>query len=185
MTHIVRYWDAVVSLLLAIAAALLLEGAIIEKVTPEMISFYAIQSAVILLAMIFTAGILRADALSEAEAIQYQLALRRQMQFWVTLLGCDFLVVILLIAGKATGWCFDFRVWGYNVKMTPTIIGVTSAAVLVSLFRIIPFVKGVMSLLDLNGLLILKSIRARNNVAAKNSVPHVPFVAPDEFGKIR
>lgn len=166
-------------------AACYLDVEIIKKVTPELISFYTIQAAIILPAMIFTAGILRADALTELEAVQYQNALKLQMTFWVTLLTCDFVAVIMLIFGKALDWHIEFILLGYPVKLTWLAIGITSAAILLSVVRVFPFVSGVRSLLELNGTLVIKSIRMRERIEARTvSHPTIQFETPGDYGKV-
>jgi hypothetical protein len=164
------------------AAACYLDVEIVKNITSELISFYTIQAAIILPAMIFTAGILRADALTEAEAVQYQKALKLQMTFWVTLLICDFVAVIMLIFGKALDWHIEFVLMGYPVRLTWLAVGITSGAVLLSIVRVFPFVSGVRSLLELNGTLVIKSIRMRDGRAV--SRPSIPFETPGEYGKV-
>jgi hypothetical protein len=169
----------------SVVAACYLDVEIIKKITSELISFYTIQAAIILPAMIFTAGILRADALTEAEAVQYQEALKLQMTFWVTLLTCDFIAVIMLIFGKALDWHIEFVLIGYPVRLTWLAIGITSAAVLLSIVRVFPFVSGVRSLLELNGTLVIKSIRMRDGRDARTvSRPPIPFETPEDYGKV-
>jgi hypothetical protein len=158
----------------AVMAACYLDVEIIKKITSELISFYTIQAAIILPAMIFTAGILRADALTEAEAVQYQTALKLQMTFWVTLLTCDFVAVIMLIFGKALDWHIQFVLMGHTFRLTWLAIGITSAAV-----------SGVRSLLELNGTLVIKSIRMRDGREARTvSRPPIPFEPPGDYGKV-
>src|SRR5258707_11744871 len=107
-------WDLIAAVALAAAAARWLTATAIKEVTTEIIAFFAIQSAVILPAMIFTAGLLRGDGLTVQEIERYQLALRRQMHFWITLLFLDFLAVAIVIVGKAADWKWKISVYGWS-----------------------------------------------------------------------
>src|SRR4051794_32305113 len=109
-----KYWDSALAVTAAICAALWLKSDIINSVTTEMIAFFTIQAAVILPAMIFTAGLLRGQGLTLAEVDRYQAALRRQMYFWVTLLFLDLLAVALLIIGKAAQWHWKVAAFGHT-----------------------------------------------------------------------
>lgn len=100
----IRTWDLALATVAAAAAARWLPYDVILSVTTELIAFFTIQSAVILPAMIFTAGILKGEGLSVTEVKRFQAALRGQMYFWVTLLGLDLIAVTLLIVGKAASW---------------------------------------------------------------------------------
>lgn len=97
-------WDFFTALALAVALAYFLENDAVKDITGELITFFSIQSAVILPAMIFTAGILKPDGLELEDAQRYHKALKAQMLFWVALLGLDFVAVISIIAGKAMDW---------------------------------------------------------------------------------
>ena len=104
LKQIGKAWDVLIATAAAVAAGLWLPGAAVKDVTTELITFFGIQAAVILPAMIFTAGILRPDGLNLPEAQRYRKALRSQMIFWIVLLALDFLTVAGLILGKATNW---------------------------------------------------------------------------------
>jgi hypothetical protein len=179
-------WDLVLALAAAMAAALWLEPHTLENVTTELVAFFTIQAAVILPAMIFTAGILRGDGLSLAEVDSYQGALRRQMTFWVTLLALDFVSVAIIIIGKASEWT-----WVVTIGLRQFHLGwlLTSAATLcgtLAILRMVPFVRGVMSLLELNGLMARKVAEARevrpSPALSESGVPD--FKPPDGFGRI-
>ena len=139
--------------------------------------------------MILTAGLLRGDGLSVDEANRYQVALRQQMYFWVNLLILDFLAVVLLIGGKAIGWEIILPIWrmAKPISLNPYLFGITGFVVSLCVFRVIPFVRGVISLLDLNGDLVRKSIEERERqqkVALMPPMQEVPFAAPDNYGQI-
>src|SRR5687768_13544460 len=104
---VARYWDSMLALTAAVCGAIWLTPVVINSVTTEIIAFFTIQSAVILPAMIFTAGLLKGQGLTLAEAERFQGALRHQMYFWVTLLILDLVAVTLLIVGKAANWRWD------------------------------------------------------------------------------
>src|SRR3984957_4293355 len=99
-----RSWDLAFAVAAAVAAAQWLPASVMRGLTTELIAFFTIQSAVILPAMIFTAGILRGDGLTLTEIDRYQYALRRQMFFWTTLLFLDLFATAIVIVGKAANW---------------------------------------------------------------------------------
>jgi hypothetical protein len=172
-----RSWDSVLAVAAAVAAAFWLSPATLKEITTELIAFFTIQSAVILPAMIFTAGLLRGDGLTVQEIERYQLALRRQMHFWITLLFLDFLAVAIVIVGKAADWKWKISVHGWSSDFGWLMIALTALLGTLAVLRMIPFVRGVTSLLELNGWLAKKSIQARDSAGGKaaneGSVP--PF----------
>src|SRR5258708_16611685 len=109
-----KYWDSALAVAAAVCGALWLTPAVINSVTTEIIAFFTIQAAVILPAMIFTAGLLRGQGLTLTEVDRYHSALRKQMSFWVTLLFFDLLAVTLLIVGKAAEWRWQVSVSGHG-----------------------------------------------------------------------
>jgi len=122
--HAIRKkWDFVVAALAACMGAAWLAPAIISSITPELIAFFTIQSAVILPAMIFTAGLLRGDGLTVAEIDRYQDAMRKQMYFWVVLLFTDLLAVTILIVGKAADWKLKVTVLHYTANLGWVMMG--------------------------------------------------------------
>src|SRR6185312_4199981 len=106
-----RAWDTGAAFVAATLAALWLAPTVIDSVTTELIAFFAIQSAIILPAMMFTAGLLRGDGLTAAEVARLQNALRLQMIFWITLLGLDIVAVVALIVGKAAHWKWNVTIF--------------------------------------------------------------------------
>ena len=184
-TAIARSWDFALALLAAIIAALWLTPVVIDKVTTEMIAFFTIQSAVILPAMIFTAGLLRGDGLTLGEVERYQAALRRQMHFWVTLLFLDLIAVSVLIIGKAAAWHWKVTIAGYSAEWGTGLMFVCAFAGALAVLRMYPFVRGVMSLLELNGLLVRKAVAAGEKARTQSpSTPAEPLNLPDGYGKI-
>src|SRR3979490_1419407 len=113
--HIVaRYWDSALAVVACVCGAIWLTPPVIVSVRTEVIAFCTIQGAVILPAMIFTAGLLRGQGLTLTEVDRYHSALRRQMSFWVTLLFFDLLAVAFLIVGKAAECRWKVSVSGYG-----------------------------------------------------------------------
>lgn len=189
MRWILSKWDFFFSILLAGGGTYYLAHDAMKDITTELIAFFSIQSAVILPAMIFTAGILKPDGLELDDAERYHKALKAQMLFWVTLLGLDFVAVAALIAGKALSWTLyismprNFQSIDLSWLLPCMLYFSGSLAV----FRTIPFVKGVLSLLDLNSEMAQKAIKRRNKmeVAAKNMRADMkPLALPDGYGDI-
>jgi hypothetical protein len=112
-------WDVVVAVAAAITAALWLPPITLKELTTELIAFFTIQSAIILPAMIFTAGVLRGDGLTLSEVDRYHSALRRQMHFWTTLLFLDLLAAGVVIIGKAADWRWKVTVWHWSHGSDP------------------------------------------------------------------
>jgi hypothetical protein len=186
--HAIRKkWDFVVAALAACMGAAWLAPAIISSITPELIAFFTIQSAVILPAMIFTAGLLRGDGLTVAEIDRYQDAMRKQMYFWVVLLFTDLLAVTILIVGKAADWKLKVTVLHYTANLGWVMMGAATFLATLAILRMVPFVSGVVSLFELNSLLAKKRLqdRERRHLAKDTSdLPPTAFDTPEKFGKI-
>jgi hypothetical protein len=189
MNHIRQWWDLFVAAVVAAVTTIWIKPHVTNDITTELIAFFAIQAAVILPAMIMTAGILRGDGLQLAEVDAYHNALRRQMHFWVTLLALDFLCVTFLIIGKAVEWKINLPIWHVTapVKLGDVFVGVTVFAVALCFLRMIPFVRGVISLLEMNSNLVRISIKERErraNVAETLRTEEIPFHPPEDYGRI-
>lgn len=187
---LVTAWDLVLSLAIGLGAAYFLPNPSLHDITEELIGFFGIQSATILPAMIFTAGLLRGDGVSVMQARRYQSALKLQMRFWITLLALDFVAVCLLITGKTFGWTLivHLKIWhfGIPVNIGVVLVAATSAVIALCVFRIIPFVRGVMSLLEMNGRLVEASIieRETRRTSENISLDVKPPELPPGYGKI-
>lgn len=164
LTRLFSKWDFIVALALAGAASYFLAADAPKEITTELIAFFSIQSAVILPAMIFTAGIMKPDGLELKDAERYHTALKLQMQFWVVLLALDFVAVVALIAGKALNWEIEFTLPKLSepLKLSWILPAVLTFSGALAVLRTIPFVKGVLSLLDLNSEMTQKAIKRRN-----------------------
>lgn len=189
MRWLLQKWDFFSAAALAVVGAYFLPNDAVKDITTELIAFFSIQSAVILPAMIFTAGILKPDGLELADAERYHKALKSQMLFWVALLGLDFVAVVALIAGKALGWELAIPL--------PRDLGVIELGWLLpcalyfagtlAVFRTVPFVRGVLSLLDLNSDMTQKAIkrRNRNELAGKQAqADSRPMALPEGYGRV-
>lgn len=184
-----KVWDLVIAAGLAVIAGLWLPTTIATTVTAELITFFGIQAAVILPAMIFTAGILRPEGLSLPEAQRYRTALHSQMIFWVVLLALDFLTVAGLIAGKASGWSVILpAIHGFGpLDLSWLQIGLTTFLGALAILRTIPFVRGVLSLQELNSELTEKAIKVRDSMMLeklRQDAAASPFKNPEGFGKV-
>jgi hypothetical protein len=88
------------------------------------------------------------------------------MLFWVTLLSLDFVAVVSIIAGKAIKWKLEIMFPASHMVFD---VGCIFLFILffsgsLAVFRTIPFVKGVLSLLDLNSSMTEKAIIRRNKI---------------------
>ncbi len=180
-----KYWDSALALLAAIGGARLLTHDVIVSVTTEVIAFFTIQAAVIFPAMMFTAGLLRGDGLTVAEVERYRAALRRQMHFWVTLLCLDLAAVFILIVGKAADWKWKISISGHVGDFGSAMMGVAVLIGTLAILRMVPFVRGVMSLLEMNGWLVKKSVQAREREDANASLSGShDMILPEGYGRI-
>jgi hypothetical protein len=180
-----RSWDVVVAVAAAAVAARWLTPTVINGITTEIIAFFSIQSAVILPAMIFTAGILRSEGLTVPEVERYQYALRRQMHFWVFLLSLDFLAVAVVIIGKAADWKWKITVSHWSADFGWVLVALTVLFGALAVLRMVPFIGAVMSLMDLNAWMVKKAIEARNReVESKSAASVSDFKPPQGFGRI-
>lgn len=191
MNRIRRAWDLLIAGAAAAAAGLWLPGSIAKEITAELITFFGIQSAVILPAMIFTAGILRPGGLSLPEAKRYRAALRQQMTFWAVLLALDFLTVCLLIIGKASTWSLSIPavqpITSSTYDISWLLIALTAFLGVLAILRTIPFVQGVLSLHELNSDLTEKAIKSQNQTELEKLDKRGEadqFKTPTGFGKV-
>lgn len=189
MRRFLQKWDFFLAAVLAVVGVYFLPHNAVKDITTELIAFFSIQSAVILPAMIFTAGILKPDGLELEDAKRYHKALKAQMLFWVALLSLDFVAVVALIAGKAINWSLILPM---PAHFKPFDLGWLLPAILyfsgsLAVFRTIPFVRGVLSLLDLNSDMTLKAITRRNrieNAERKAQADPRPMALPEGYGKV-
>ena len=164
MSFIKSKWDVLFAVVAAAFAAISLPSDAVCSVSTELIAFFGIQSAIILPAMIFTAGILKPNGLELNDARRYHKALKQQMLFWVTLLVLDFIAVAFLIIGKGFEWLLLLPLWPTDQTIDLSrifnflIFGVGFLAVV----RTFPFIRGVISLLDLNAEMTINAIKRRN-----------------------
>jgi hypothetical protein len=184
-------WDFLLAVAISGSAAWFVTKDVVELISSDLITFFGVQAAIVLPAMIFTAGILRPEGLCIAEARRYGQALKDQMVFWIVLLSFDFATVAMLILGKATGWMSSvgWHISGNRIEVTASSVLISLTALFGSwaMLRTIPFVKGVLSLLQLNTDLTEKAIVARleDQAAASSRGSDVPpFRSPEGFGRV-
>ncbi len=179
-----RYWDSILAIVVASAAAVWLPTATLKEITTELIAFFTIQSAVILPAMIFTAGLLRGEGLTIEEIDRYQAALRKQMVFWVTLLFLDLMAVMFLVLGKAADWRWKITIAHHSGHFGWVLVWITTALSALAILRMVPFVQGVMSQLELNASLAKLAVKAREREREMPEPPPSSFDRPEGFGRI-
>ncbi len=180
-----KHWDVYVAVVTASAMAYFLPADAAKDITTELIAFFSIQSAVILPAMIFTASILKPDGLEISDAERYHKALRMQMHFWIVLLSFDFAAVSALILNKATNWNLHITIpiWEHPIILNKIFPWILYFSGLLAVFRTIPFVKGVLSLLDLNSDLAQKAIKRRNKMEReKRNLKKEKINIPEGYG---
>ena len=189
MRFLTERWDFLIAVIFSAIGAYFLPSNAVKDITTELIAFFSIQSAVILPAMIFTAGILKPDGLELADAQRYHKALKSQMLFWIALLGLDFIAIVTLIAGKALAWTLTVPIPG---RLEPVNLGWLIPSLLyfsgiLAILRTIPFVRGVLSLLDLNSDMTQKAISRRNRLEAAEKRAQAdprPMAVPEGYGTV-
>lgn len=186
LATIKRRWDLILASAAAVAAALIVTPASLSSVTGELVTFFGIQAAVLLPAMLLTATILRPDGLSPKDVRRYRGALHGQMTFWSVLLLLDFLAVALVIAGKLTGWIFTLYVPSRGwVDTSELMVAVTSFVGALAIIRMIPAVIGIFSLMKLNVDLVGKAVDGRAaEVAGERRREATPFETPADYGRV-
>jgi|TARA_R110002072_G_scaffold156524_1_gene306978 signal transduction histidine kinase len=189
MRWLLRKWDFFTAALLAAMGTYFLPHNAVKDITTELLAFFSIQSAVILPAMIFTAGILKPDGLELSDAKRYHKALKAQMLFWVMLLGLDFIAVMILIAGKALHWTLTVPILDstQSIELGWILLTLLLFTGSLAIFRTIPFVRGVLSLLDLNSDMTQKAIKRRNRretIERNARADSRPMSIPDDYGAV-
>jgi hypothetical protein len=108
------------------------------------------------------------------------------MQFWITLLFLDFLAVAIVIVGKAADWKWKITVRHWSGDFGWLMVALTVLLATLAVLRMIPFVRGVMSLLELNGWLAKKSIQAHEGDPDKpdGTRPASSFEPPEGYGRV-
>ena len=112
------------------------------------------------------------------------------MLFWVALLGLDFVAVVALIGGKALGWTLEIPMPGDYppLDLGWLLPGILYFAGSLAVFRTIPFVRGVLSLLDVNSDMTQKAIKRRNRhelADKKAQADAKPMELPGGYGDVR
>lgn len=187
MNWIRSHLDIVAAVAAAALAATLMPATAISNIVGELITFFGIQAAIILPAMVFTAGILKPEGLRLAEARRYHVALRRQMLFWITLLILDFVVVVTLIFGKSVGWELVTPAFSNapSIDLTWVLLAVAAFSGVLAVVRTVPFVRGVLSLLDMNANMVIAAIEDRlEEKVAKDRPQQQPLKLPEGYGDI-
>lgn len=189
MTRLLKVWDLLLAGAIAVCFAAWVQTDVWKDITTELIAFFSIQAAAILPAMIFTAGLLRPEGVSVPEVRQYHKALRSQMLFWIALLALDFLTAGSLIFAKAVSWTLTVTI--AVLERTYDLSWLINAAIAflgsLAICRIVPFVRGILSLLRLNSELTEKAILKRNVEEAEEKGEAAslrPFKKPEGYGRL-
>lgn len=187
MWWIRRTWDVAVAAVAGVLAATFVTPITWDRVTAEVVAFLAIQAAAVLPAMIFTAGVLRPDGLSPADVERFQFALRAQMRFWISLFALEFAAAFAWIAAKATQWTVAIPPVGTywpTIDISWAWPGAVVFLTSLALLRTIPFVRGVLSLLDLTGELTRRAVLHRI-AQQQEDAQHLGRVErPEGYGEI-
>lgn len=150
------------SLLFAVCLSLLFPKDAISGATPEIIAFFGIQSAAVMPAMVFSAGVLRAEGLTLSDLKIYYRALKSHMMFCVSLLVFDYLTVASVIFGTITDWTLIIGIpWIYCVDIGKIFIFSFYLFGCLSVIMTLQFVFGFLGLLDLKKDIVQKSILRR------------------------
>lgn len=180
-------WDVGLALAAAVLAGLFAEPKALTSASGELVTFFGIQAAALLPAMLLTATILRPEGLSPNEVRRYRHALHGQMVFWSTLLALDFVAAALIIAGKAADWTFPNFDLPFLAPMDvdKPIIGSVAFVGSLAIIRMFHAVVGIFSLMKVNLDLVDKAVvdRVTREVEDRRKVA-TPFKAPEGYGKV-
>lgn len=181
-------WDIWLALVVACLGAYYGDLVGLQSVTTELIAFFSVQAAMILPAMVLTAGVLRPEGVELTDVDRFHNALRRQMAFWVALLLIDVASVFLLIFAKYFNWTISISInkIGY-FEIGPLIFWFILFFSSLSLIRMVSFVRGIMSLLDLQVEFVRRTIKKRNSDYLYNLETQKSknlFKAPEGWGDI-
>lgn len=190
MKAISKRWDVLVALGIACLFGFFVSHSVWEKISTELITFFGIQAAAVLPAMIFAAGLLRPQGLTLEEVRRYRSALERQMVFWITVLALDVISALLIIIGKAADWNLIISIphvvnW---LDVSGLFSAVTAFLVTLTCLRMIPMVKGISSLQKLNSEMTEQAIikeHAGGNAYRDQRQPVAPFKKPEGYGRIK
>jgi hypothetical protein len=184
-----KSWDFILALALSAVAAFCLDPHLLDKVSSEIVAFFAIQAAAIFPAMIFAAGILRPDGLRPRDIKNLGKALRSQLGFWSVLLILDFAAALLVVMGKAFNWYAPapIQLLDSGKNYAPFWSALTVFCMSLALLRIISMVNGIFSLLDLNIEMTTRGVLSHNvpeDLEIKGIVSPKPFNDPEDYGRI-
>lgn len=181
-----KYYEIAVPICAATLVGVFAPPNFFESSSSELIAFFSIQAAAILPVMVFAAGILRPGGLKIDTAKRLQAAIESQMKFWFNSLVCNIFAVVSVILANlfsyklilnipVLGICKDISgFWGILIAC------LASYAVI----RVIKFREGVVSLVSLNGQLVMGEIQAKNDNQASRIVSQAePFSVPSEYGE--
>jgi hypothetical protein len=183
---LIRKWDLAVALAAAVTVALIAAPRSLAGITGELVTFFGIQAAALLPAMLLTATILRPEGLSPNDVRRYREALRGQMIFWSALLGLDFVAVSLVILGKVVNWSFllyvPFKGW---VDTSRVMIGVTAFVGSLAIVRMVHAVIGIFSLMKVNIDMVGRNVGARVlEESEERKRESKPFQPPAAYGRV-
>lgn len=185
MQRILEWWKLISALIFAGVGSYFLPSNAIEVVTREIISFYAIQSAAIMPAMIFSAGILNSNGILLSEVESFRNSLKKFMIFCVSLLVLNYLAIASIIIGKSLKWELTINLLATSCT---DISGVYLFSFIFfgwqAILRAILFIKGVLSLLDLKVIMIRNEIeiREKDKKAKMKNARNTKISAPDNYG---
>lgn len=169
-----KAWSGIAASIAAGLSYIYVKPTLWGEVALELVTFFSIQAIMVVPVMVFAAGIIgsKGNVLSEVEKLHK--ALETQMHFWLILLACNLLAILLLVIGQMVGWneainvCFSFFAT-------------------LSIVRTIVAAKGLLSLLTLNSNLAKEAIRQRNKEKAREFEKNMsknPYRRPKDFGEI-
>jgi hypothetical protein len=186
LKEVLKFWTFLAATLLGAVFGIWVSPDKWGPVTPELVTFFGIQAAAILPAMIFSAGVLRPQGVNVENIDKFQAAVNFQMAFWIILLSMNFVAVISLILAKALNWNLVFFPGSkveFNASWMLSALNAFFSSLVI--FNIVPFVRGVFSLNKLNGLLTRQAMIDSNiRKAEETKSKSIPFQLPEGFGQI-
>lgn len=187
MRAFVKKWDFFLAVAVSVTVGFALDYGLWKNISNELITFFGIQAAAVLPSMIFAAGLLRPVGEDLQELQKYKKALERQAKFWISLLALDFISVIVLILGKAIDWQIKFSVTVHKatIGFAEFANALTTFFIILTCLRMIPMIKGIVSLQQLNAKMVEDAmaleIKKKNKTQAKTSKK---YTKPKSFGRV-
>ena len=135
--YIRKRWDILTAIAVGVVGWFHMPPGLMQQASVELVTFFSLQAAIIMPALIVSITVLKTDALSLHDFDTYHDALRRQMQSWVWFMAICYLGMVTVVLSNLTDWCYGLL---SSLLLTFSFL---------IMFRAIYFVRGVIGLFDI------------------------------------